>query len=345
MSTSYNELLLNQIIEDNNEAIQNIVSQVKKVFPNFLLLANLPGSTKRHVIYQQFPLDITIIIPQAPSNKEMLYLIYMIDDSETLYFETLETLKKISFYESPNLALLLDSKLIFSSDDDLQNIFYLLKQNAKDFLEEPMSNEKIKKAYTYITKAEHQFSICFSNDDYNIARKASAIFLEHIVNALQMINNSYWHYNFSFQAQELETLKQKPKKLISLMENIMNAQTIYDTQNEIKSLFVEVYKVFDNFLTKPFNLQNAKANYDYFEKLFYIGRIRIKYARLFPENKQLMYFTLLDISNQLDEHCPEVSQNNLMSIWNPNDFEKIVTDFETLFQNYKTQYEGIISAL
>ncbi len=345
MSTLYNELLLNQIIKDNNEAIQNIVSQVKKVFPNFLLLANLPGATKRHVIYQRFPLDITIIIPQTPSYKEMLLLTCMIDDCDSFYLETLEILKNISFFECPNLAILLDSKLLYASDDELQNIFNLLKQNTIDFLEESMTNEKKEQALTYISKAEHQLSICFTKDDYTIARKASAIFLEHIVNALQMINNSYWHYNFSLQTQELEALKHKPQNLTILMDNIMNAQTVYDIKTEMKNLMLEVYKVFDNFIRKPLNLNKAQENLNYFENLFYIGKIRIKYARLFPENKQLMYFTLLDISNQLDERFTDVFENNLMSIWNPNDFEKIVTDFETLFQNYKTQYEGIISAL
>lgn len=348
MSTLYNETLLNQMIDDNNEAIQNIVTQVKKVFPNFIILANLPGATKRYVIYQHFPLDITIIIPQAPSYKEILYLTYMIDDCDTLYLETLENLKEISFYECPNLAILLDSKLIFSSDNEFQNIFYLLKQNTIDFLEEPISNEKIERAFKYITKAEHQFSICLTKDDYTNVRKASAIFLEHLTNALQMINNSYWHYNFSFQTQELESLKQKPKNLLILMDNIMNAQTAYDIQIEMKNLMFEIYKLFQlisDSKKSPLNQEKAKANYDYFEKLFYIGRIRIKSARLFPENKQLMYFTLLDISNQLDEHFSEVFENNLMTIWNPKDFYIIVNDFELLFQKYKTQYERIISAL
>ena len=246
------------------------------------------------------------------------------------------------------MAILLDSKIIYASDDDLHNIFNILKQNAKDFLEEPMTNEKIKKAFTYISKAEHQFSLCLTTDDYTLVRKASAILLEHILNALQMFNNSYWHYNFSLQAQELEALKHKPQNLLILIDNILNAQTVHDIQTEIKILMVEVYKLFQLISDSEkslLNLEKAKSNFDYFDKLFYIGRIRIKYARLFPENKQLMYFTLLDISNQLDERFSEVFENNLMSIWNPNDFEKIVTDFEVLFQNYKTQYEAIISDL
>ena len=94
MSTIYNDTLLNQIIEDNDEAIQNIISQIKKVFPNFIILVNLPGATKRHVIYQRFPLDITILIPKEPSYKDILYLTCIIDDCDTLYLETLENLKK-----------------------------------------------------------------------------------------------------------------------------------------------------------------------------------------------------------------------------------------------------------
>lgn len=133
MSQIYNEPLLDKIISENTEKLERITEISKKYFEHFLILVNLSGSTKRHVILQQLPMDVTIVYVEqlsSISNTESSFITQVKELGDAIYLEELTRLERKAAYITPNLALLMDSKLFYASDKKLEKNYHQCKQDC-----------------------------------------------------------------------------------------------------------------------------------------------------------------------------------------------------------------------
>lgn len=291
MSQIYNEPLLDKIISENTEKLERITEISKKYFEHFLILVNLSGSTKRHVILQQLPMDVTIVYVEqlsSISNTESSFITQVKELGDAIYLEELTRLERKAAYITPNLALLMDSKLFYASDKKLEKNYHQCKQDAQRKLDFPFTREDYNRAFEYVKFAEYHFSVCMTKNDVSDVRKAAANFLCSIEDALALLNKTYWHLNLACLNQELQALKLKPKKIMELIENLMAAMTAKDIQNAAVALMKEIYSIFStayNSLKEPLDISGAKSKIRLFTNFCEDIKHRIEYAASFPDNK------------------------------------------------------------
>lgn len=338
-SSIINELDI--IISEHNELIKKITGIAKQFFEHFLIIVNSKGIAKTHILEQDLPIDITVVyVCPIDFNPEVekQFLTKVSNLGDAIYIKEMFTFLRKSKYLSPYIAELIDSRLVFTSDPDLKNVYMQHREEIRKILNSPLSKQECYNAYVLINLAEHYFSFIMTQDSFSEVLLSVGYFLTVIEDALNLLNKTYWHKNLRHINEELEALTIKPDNLLLQIDNIITATTLKEIRKATTTLMKEVheicdykgyqsgYNIFDNEnipKTKSNTKKQKKETINHFHDL---GKQRLMQAAKY-KNKHIMFLTLFDIAIMSKFVYEEDISERVMSIWNPNNFDKMIEDF------------------
>lgn len=146
------------LIDENKELLNKVMDIAKNFFEHFFILVNLPGTTKTHIIVQQLSIDITVVFvaPFSSSAEAQKYFQNeIIQYGDAIYVYELSMLTRKAEFNTPNMNLLLDSVLVFSTDDEIKQLYYQKQTDALKIINSPFIKQDYDKAFEYVTFAEH----------------------------------------------------------------------------------------------------------------------------------------------------------------------------------------------
>ena len=341
-SSIINELDI--IISEHNELIKKITSIAKQFFEHFLIIVNSKGIAKTHILEQNLPMDITVVYVCSIDFKpevEQHFLSKVSDLGDAIYIKEMFTFLRKSKYLSPYIAELIDSRLVFTTDADLKNVYMQHQEEVRKILNSPLSKQECYNAYVLINLAEHYFSFLMTQDSFSEVLLSVGYFLAVIEDALNLLNKTYWHQNLRYINEELEALTIKPNNLLLQIDNIITATTLEGIRMATTILMKEVHKIcdykgytyyqsgyniFDNENISKTKSNTKKQNKEKVEQFHNLGRQRLMQAAKY-KNKHIMFLTLFDVAIMSKFVYEEDISERVMSIWNPNNFDKMMENF------------------
>lgn len=344
MNSSISNERLDILISAHNELIQKITNIAKLFFEHFLIIINSKGIAKTHILEQDLPIDITVVyVCSIDFNPEVekQFLTKVSNLGDAIYIKEMFTFLRKSKYLSPYIAELIDSRLVFTTDADLKNVYMQHQEEVRKILNSPLSKQECYNAYVLINLAEHYFSFLMTQDSFSEVLLSVGYFLAVIEDALNLLNKTYWHQNLRYINEELEALTIKPNNLLLQIDNIITATTLEGIRMATTILMKEVHKIcdykgytyyqsgyniFDNENIPKTKSNTKKQNKEKFEQFHNLGKQRLMQAAKY-KNKHIMFLTLFDVAIMSKFVYEEDISERVMSIWNPNNFDKMIEDF------------------
>ena len=341
-SSIINELDI--IISEHNELIKKITSIAKQFFEHFLIIVNSKGIAKTHILEQNLPMDITVVYVCSidfKSEVEQHFLSKVSDLGDAIYIKEILAFLRKSKYMSPYIAELVDSRLVFTTDDDLKIVYMQNQEEIRKILNSPLSKQECYNAHVLINLAEHYFSFLMTQDSFSEALLSAGYFLAVIEDALNLLNKTYWYNNLRYINEELEALTIKPNNLLLQIDNIITTTTLEGIRMATTILMKEVHKIcdykgytyyqsgyniFDNENIPKTKFNTKKQNKEKIEQFHNFGKQRLMQAAKY-ENKHIMFLTLFDVAIMSKFVYEDDISERVISIWNPNNFDKMIEDF------------------
>lgn len=215
----------------NQKIINAIIEKANKICPESLALIGIYGSFATGDFNEKSDLDLLILINDDKGWQ--LSSTFIQDDLEVghdIYCTTWENLQKAALYNNPNIAKLMDSEIVYCSDEKYMKELETLRKKASDILQKPFSNEDYTKAENTLKEAEHFYVSAMTAEKITDIRAQAGYVLYYIENAVAMLNKKYFRYGTKRIYEELEAMEHKPAGLCEMIESIVSA----DSAEQIK---------------------------------------------------------------------------------------------------------------
>lgn len=235
----------------NQKIINAVIEKAKKVCPDSLALIGIYGSFATGDFYEKSDLDLLILINDDKGWQ--LGCTFIQDDLELghdIYCTTWESLQKAALYNDPNIVKLMDSEIVYCSDEKYIKELETLRKKAADIMQKPFSQEDHAKAKKVLKEAEHFYVSAMTAEEITDIRVQAGYMLYFIENAVAMLNKKYFRYGTKRAYEELEAMERKPEGLCGMIERVLSADSAEQIKNSLTVLFRETPRVFNSAKTE-----------------------------------------------------------------------------------------------
>lgn len=327
----------------NQKIINAIIEKANKICPESLALIGIYGSFAAGDFYEKSDLDLLILINDHKGWQ--LGSTFIQDDLEVghdIYCTTWENLQNAALYNDPNIAKLMDSEIVYCSDEKYMKELETLRKKAADILQKPFSNEDYAKAENTLKEAEHFYMWAITAEKITDIRAQTGYALYYIENAVAMLNKKYFRYGTKRIYEELEAMEHKPAGLREMIENILSANSAEQIKNALTVLMRETVRVFQS--VKAAIPAQKKPTADViggtYEEMFSNWRNKM-YEASKRQDRHLAFMSIANLNAMLSEICAEaeIGDYNVFDVYDPNDLQKTAQAFDNFLKEYLNEYQ------
>ena len=164
--------------------------------------------------------------------------------------------------DSPQGYLLLDTEVIYCSDEESFNKFENLKKSLKVVLSGEYDNALLNKAYEYFNESYiYLYNMCEYKECITSVKLESAKLLNKIANALAFANNTYYKNGNGSTLRDSLKLEKIPKDYKALVDEIIFS-------NSSEEIHLKSLKLVKNTREFLLNMKREKKQPELFETLF-----------------------------------------------------------------------------
>lgn len=330
----------------NQKIINAVIEKANKVCPDSLALIGICGSFATGDFYEKSDLDLLVLI-----NDDMGWQLsgtFIQDDLEVghdIYCTTWDDLREASLYGDPNIAKLMDSKIVYCADEKYMKELLSLRQKAKDILSAPFSEEDYIKAEKMLQKAEHFYFEAMAAEDRANIRVQAGYALYYIENAVALLNKRYFKYGTKRAYEELTQMKKRPRKITEMIESVAAGETAREVRLALTALIRETKRVFEK-AKKSLPVHKRPASKDSlsgtYEEMFSNWRNKM-YLAAETGNRHLAYMSMISLSAMLEEINGEtdIAQYRVFDGYDPRDLQKTALAFDRFLEKYLEEYKKV----
>ena len=330
----------------NQKIIDAIIEKAKRVCPESLAMIGICGSFATGDYYEKSDLDLLVLIND--DNGWQLSCTFIQDDLQVghdIYCTTWEKLEYDSLYNNPNIAKLMDSKIVYCADEKYMEKLEALRKKAKDNLSAPLSKYDYLKAEKTLKEAEHFYLMAMTAENMTELRVQAGYTLYYIENAVAMLNKKYFRYGVKRVYEELALMEKKPHNLCEMIESVLSGRSSEEIKSSLTTLVQETMGVFKKANAdlptdrKPITADSVKGTY---EEMFSNWRNKT-YAAVNENNPHLAYMSLISFSAMLSELSEEweIAEYNVFENYDPQDLRKTTQAFDELIEKYLQEYKKV----
>lgn len=327
----------------NQKIINAIIEKANKICPESLALIGIYGSFAAGDFHEKSDLDLLILIND--DNGWQLSSTFIQDDLEVghdIYCTTWENLQKAALYNDPNIAKLMDSQIVYCSDEKYMKELETLREKAADILQKPFSNEDYTKAENTLKEADHFYMSAMTAEKISDIRTQAGYVLYYIENAVAMLNKKYFRYGTKRAYEELEAMEHKPAGLCEMIESIVSANSAEQIKNALTVLMRETARVFQSVKAEIPTHKKPAAEVigGTYEEMFSNWRNKM-YCAAESRNRHLAFMSIASLNAMLSEISAEteIGDYNVFDGYDPNDLQKTAQAFDNFLKEYLKEYQ------
>ena len=332
-------------LETRNQKIINaVIEKADKVCPGALALIGVGGSFARGDFYEKSDLDLLIVINDERGWQ--LGCAFIQDDLDVghdIYCTSWESLQRNALYNDPNIAKLLDSKIVYCSDEKYMSRLEELKEQARQKISQPLSKEDYFKAEHSLKEAEHFYSQTMAAEQMPDVFEQAGYAIYHLQNAVALLNKKYFRYGVNRAYEELEQMENKPEGFCQLIENVISGSSCEKVQTALTALLRETVSVFKKAKQSLFAEKNpptAEALRGTYEEMYSNWHNKMHNA-VKENNRHLAFMSMTSLSAMFAEIKSEtdIGEYSVFENYYPQDLEKTAAAFDSLINGYLKEYQ------
>lgn len=326
----------------NQKIINAVIEKAKKTCPESLALIGIYGSFATGDVHEKSDLDLLILINDDKGWQ--LGSTFIQDDlsvGHDIYCTTWEDLQKAAMYSTPNISKLMDSQIVYCSDEKYRAELEKLRQKAAEILQKPFSAEDYTKAENMLKEAEHFYMSAITAEKIADIRTQTGYALYYIKNAVAMLNKKYFRYGTKRAYEELEAMERRPAKLREMIESVLSANSEEQIKSSLTALVRETAIVFKS--AKEEIPVRKKETADViggtYEEMFSNWRNKM-YEASKRQDRHLAFMSITNLNAMLSEISSEaeIGNYNVFNVYDPNDLQKTALAFDSFLKEYLEEY-------
>ena len=330
----------------NQKIINAIVEKSNKICPESLALIGITGSFATGDFYEKSDLDLLILINDDKGWQ--LAGTFIQDDlgvGHDIYCTTWENLQKAAMYSNPNIAKLMDSQIIYCSDEKYRAELEKLRQKAAEILQKPFSADDYTKAENMLKEAEHFYMSAVTAEKIADIRTQAGYAVYYIENAVAMLNKKYFRYGTKRAYEELEAMERKPAGLCEMIESILSADSADKLKDNLTKLVRETLRVFQSVKKEIHVPKKVSADVieGTYEEMFSNWRNKMYYASQ-RQDRHLAFMSIVNLNAMLFEISSEaeIGSYSVFDGYDPNDLQKTAQMFDDFLKDYLEEYRKAV---
>ena len=328
----------------NQKIIDAVIEKAKKLCPESLALIGIYGSFLTGDIHEKSDLDLLIVIND--DNGWQLSCQFIQEDllvGHDIYCTSWESLEYDAKVEHPNIAKLMDSRIVYCADEKYLERLEGLRAQAREKLAGPLTAEDYEIAEKQLKDAEHMLVQALITKDLADKRIMAGEILYYLENAIPQLNKAYYRLGGRRIRQELEAMSRRPENLWDLIQGVTTATSCEELDAALLALVQAVATTFaDAKASLPKGEleapgENLKGTY---EEMFSNWRNKM-YLAAATQDYHLSYLTLDSLQAMIDDIAGGVAitRENVMTSYNPQDLYATAKHFDAVLERYLQEYE------
>lgn len=326
----------------NQKIINAVIEKAKKVCPQSLALIGIYGSFATGDFHEKSDLDLLILINDDKGWQ--LGSTFIQDDSgvgHDIYCTTWESLQEAAAYSNPNIAKLMDSQIVYCSDEKYRAELEKLRQKAAEILQKPFSAEDYTKAENMLKEAEHFYMSAMTAEKISDIREQAGYALYYVENALAMLNKKYFRYGTKRAYEELEAMERRPANLREMIESVLSANSEEQIKSGLTELVRETALVFRSAKSTIPVCKKEAADVigGTYEEMFSNWRNKM-YDAAQRRDRHLAFMSIASLNAMLFEISSEtdIGCRSVFDGYDPNDLQKTAEAFDDFLNEYLKEY-------
>lgn len=327
----------------NRKIIDAVVEKANRDCPGSLALIGIYGSFRTGDFYEKSDLDLLILIND--DRGWQLGCAFIQDDPEVghdIYCTGWDSLREDALYNSPNIAKLMDSKIVYCSDEKYLKELEKLRAKARGILAAPFSREDYIKSEKMMREAEHFYSLAMLAEDMSEVWVQAGGAVYYIENAVAMLNKRYFRLGTKRFYEESGSMDKKPLGFCEMIEKVLAASSGEEVKSSLTLLMRETLRTFKkageavSAQKKPVTAESIRGTY---EEMFSNWRNKM-YAAAEENNRHLAFMSMLGMNAMLSETESEldIGGYDVFACYDPNDLGKTARAFDELLNEYLKEY-------
>ena len=305
----------------------------------------MSGSFQNGDIYEKSDLDLLILINDdrgwqlgaAFIQKDLMV-------GHDIYCTKWEALEENAKYEDPNIAKLMDSKIVYCADEKYRKRLEDLRMQVKTKLEQPFNKEDYDKAYKQFKEAKLQFCNLIISNEENEALSCVGNMLYFLGNTVAMINKRYFKRSVKRCLDEIQSMENLPKDFCENVQRIVATRELIDIKEIAIKLIQTVEETFKQLsiqVNSGKELPSASNLTGTYEEMFSNWRNKMYHA-INLENSHLAFMSLSSLESMLKDINDEVTigEYEVYSAYDPNDLLKTAKAFDDILNQYLENYKA-----
>ncbi|MBR0145226.1 MAG: nucleotidyltransferase domain-containing protein [Eubacterium sp.] len=323
--------------EINKKLIDAIKQKAELICPDALDLLAIYGSAATGDEHEKSDLDLLILINGDAGWQ--LADCFILDDVKIgydIYCTTWEGLEQDAECDHAKLAKLMDSKVIFCRDENVQQRLDAAKEKAGLILGSDLRFEKAEKLLQ--TAKQEYADSCFTDDLAEVRVYAGDAIL-NLLDALMLYHGRYFHRGTKRTFEEMSELA-LPFDLQGMVLSVIKGDTAEEIRRELKKLFRAITQYMkqsgEKEKSSPDNLRGS------YEEMFSNWKNKMPEA---AERKDIFssFMNLLSLQLMLQDIDGDVDVEKLrfMHLFDPGDPARNVQVFDNVLAEYHKEYEKL----
>lgn len=330
----------------NKKIIDAVIEKANKVCPESLAMIGIYGSFATGDFHEKSDLDLLVLIND--NNGWQLGCTFIQDDLEVghdIYCTTWEALEEDSLYNSPHISKLMDSQIVYCTDEKYADRLQALREKVKNTLSAPLSKEDYVKAENMLKEAEHFYLSALISEEITDIRVQAGYTIYYVENAVAMLNKKYFRFGTKRVYEELELMKNRPDKLCEMIENVLSSDSAQSIKESLKILVYETMRLFKKVKAavpaekKPVT---ADAISETYEEMFSNWRNKM-YIASEEKNRHLMFMSLISLNAMISDIGEDfdIDDYSVLKCYDPKNPEKAAAAFDNLINDYLKEYRKV----
>lgn len=332
-------------LETRNQKIINaIIEKANRACPESLALIGIYGSFETGDFYERSDLDLLVLINDEKGWQ--LGCTFIQEDLEVghdIYCTTWENLQKDSLYNSPNISKLMDSKIVYCTDEKYIEKLESLRKTVTDHLLSPLSREDYIKAENMMKEAEHFYLMTTIAEDMSDVWIQAGKTIYYVENAIAMLNKKYFHYGTKRIYEELESMENKPSQLSEMIECVLSGNSAEQIKASLTMLVQETLRVFkkakETLLVQkePVTADSLRGTY---EEMFSNWRNKM-FAASDGDNRHLAFMSMISLNEMITNlgNEVEIAGYHVLDGYDPHDLNKAAQAYDDILKEYLKEYQ------
>ncbi len=335
---------MNSMDSRNRKIIDAVIRKEQEVCPGAVALIGIYGSFMTGDVHPLSDLDLLILIND--DRGWQLGKAFIQEDlgvGHDIYCTSWESLRQDAEYQHPHISKLMDSQIVYCTDEKYREELETLREQVRKKLAEPFGEADYRRAEKELKEARCCYADAMIAEALNEVRRRAGGAIYFAENAIALLNKTYFRKGIIRRYEELDAMERKPDNLCEMIENVLAAATVNGWKEQLTLLMKGLDSCFCRVMQqlprekKPACGDTLSGTY---EEMFSNWHGKMVQAAE-KGDRHLAFMSLESLNEMLNDISSEVNigKYDALSAYHPGNLRKTANGFDRILRLYLQEYE------